>query len=446
MKKNDISELVMDLEIDYYLKVQNQLLGPVSWLEIVHLYDLQTINENDFYSNSINGPWVKFCEFNLGTKIAPMAVLVNKVKSPPPIPFIQPQQKNKLIIGLPLPVKLKVTEFFNAKKSLIFGGIFFISVCILIAFYCGSMTLFNIIPSSDNSLGDVISPIRNYGKEWKKIDLGSIEKMGNEYFVDIECWNDNIFFVKTDEKRILKYDASKYDSSKWTTIFKTSNRDISNFFVTGPNTLVTSISSYVKADWVLVNDKDANKEIPFKEKSDTNNLHMFRINKDTYNIFQSSGSGQILKNGQPYFSRMQESDIIKEGYWNKSYYDLLKKAKKKQEEFTNTERLWIYHTANFELISVLFLENDKVRIATSQENASETILIDKFQSKIMKGWGNSDKTFWIVNNQGTVWKRENSKMVPITNPPSGNNSFVDFTVTPSGKVFGITNKSIFYLD
>ena len=50
MKKNDISELVMDLEIDYYLKVQNQLLGPVSWLEIVHLYDLQTINENDFYS------------------------------------------------------------------------------------------------------------------------------------------------------------------------------------------------------------------------------------------------------------------------------------------------------------------------------------------------------------------------------------------------------------
>ena len=125
MKKNDISELVMDLEIDYYLKVQNQLLGPVSWLEIVHLYDLQTINENDFYSNSINGPWVKFYEFNLGTKIAPLAVLVNKVKSPPPIPIIQPQQKNKLIIGLPLPVKLKVTEFFNAKTSLIFGGIFF---------------------------------------------------------------------------------------------------------------------------------------------------------------------------------------------------------------------------------------------------------------------------------------------------------------------------------
>ena len=73
-------------------------------------------------------------------------------------------------------------------------------------------------------------------------------------------------------------------------------------------------------------------EISFKEKSDTNNHYLFRINKDTYNIFQSSGSGQILKNGQPYFSRMQESDIIKEGYWNKSYYDLLKKAKKKQEK------------------------------------------------------------------------------------------------------------------
>ena len=109
MKKLDISELVMDLESDYYLKVENQLLGPVSWLEIVHLYDLQTINENDFYSCSENGPWVRFFESNLGTKIAPLAVLVNKVKSPPPIPNIQPQQKNKLIIGLPLPVKLKVT-------------------------------------------------------------------------------------------------------------------------------------------------------------------------------------------------------------------------------------------------------------------------------------------------------------------------------------------------
>ena len=77
MKKNDISELVMDLEIDYYLKVQNQLLGPVSWLEIVHLYDLQTINENDFYSNSINGPWVRFFESNFGGKINTPAVLVN---------------------------------------------------------------------------------------------------------------------------------------------------------------------------------------------------------------------------------------------------------------------------------------------------------------------------------------------------------------------------------
>ena len=441
MKKLDISELVMDLESDYYLKVENQLLGPVSWLEIVHLYDLQTINQNDFYSCSENGPWVRFFESNLGTKIAPLAVLVNKVKSPPPIPNIQPQQKNKLIIGFPLPVKLKVTEFFNAKTSLILGGIFFILVCILISFNSGSLTLFNIIPSTGNTLGNVISPIRNYGKEWEKINLSSLDKNSNEYFVDIECWNDNIFFVKTDEKRIFKY-----DSSKWTTVFKTSNRDISNFFVTGPNTLVTSISSYLKTDWVLVNDKEANKEIAFKEKSDTNNHYLFMINKDTYNINESSGSAQILKNGQPYFSRMQESDIIKEGYWNKSYYDLLKKAKKKQEEFTNTERLWIYHTANFELNSVLFLEDDKVRIATSQENASETILIDKFQSTIMKGWGNSDKTFWIVNHQGTVWKRENSKMVPITNPPSGNNSFVDFTVTPSGKVFGITNNSIFYLD
>ena len=64
----------------------------------------------------------------------------------------------------------------------------------------------------------------------------------------------------------------------------------------------------------------------------------------------------------------------------------------------------------------------------------------------MKGWGNSDKAFWIVNDQGIVWKRENSKMVPITNPPSVNDSFVDFTVTPSGKVFGITSTSIFYLD
>ena len=441
MKKNDISELVMDLEIDYYLKVQNQLLGPVSWLEIVHLYDLQTINENDFYSNSINGPWVKFCEFNLGTKIAPMAVLVNKVKSPPPIPFIQTQQKNKLIIGLPLPVKLKVTEFFNAKKSLIFGGIFFISVCILIAFYCGSMTLFNIIPSSDNSLGDVISPIRNYGKEWKKIDISSLEiQKSNDWFVDIECWNNDIFFIKTDTHKIIKSDYSK-----WTTVFKTS-KSISNFYVTGPNTLVTVISDYSNADWVLVNDKDANKEISFKEKSDTSNLHLFRINKDTYNIFERSGSGQILKNGQPYFSRMQESDIIKEGFWNKSYYDLLKKAEKKQEEFSNLERLWIYHNANFKLNSILFLENDKVRIASSQDNASETILIDKFQTKIMKCWGNSDKAFWIVNNQGTVWKRENSTMVPITNPPNGNNSFVDFSITRSGKVYGITRSSIFYLD
>ena len=441
MKKLDISELVMDLESDYYLKVENQLLGPVSWLEIVHLYDLQTINENDFYSCSENGPWVRFFESNLGTKIAPLAVLVNKVKSPPPIPNIQPQQKNKLIIGLPLPVKLKVTEFFNAKTNLIFGGIFFISICLLIVFYSDFRRIFDIIPITNNTFGDVISPIRNYGKEWKKIDISSLEiQNSNDWFIDIECWNNDIFFIKTDTNKIIKSDYSK-----WTTVLKPS-KSISNFYVTGPNTLVTSISYNSDADWVLVNDKDANKEISFKEKSDTNNHYLFRINKDTYNIFESSGSGQILKNGQPYFSRMQESDIIKEGYWNKSYYDLLKKAKKKQEEFTNTKRLWIYHTANFELISVLFLENDKVRIATSQENASETILIDKFQSKIMKGWGNSDKTFWIVNNQGTVWKRENSKMVPITNPPSGNNSFVDFTVTPSGKVFGITNKSIFYLD
>ena len=64
----------------------------------------------------------------------------------------------------------------------------------------------------------------------------------------------------------------------------------------------------------------------------------------------------------------------------------------------------------------------------------------------MKGWGNSDKLFWIVNDQGTVWKRENSKMVPITNPPNGNNSFVDFSITRSGKVYGLTRSSIFYLD
>ena len=68
------------------------------------------------------------------------------------------------------------------------------------------MALFNIIPSSDNTLGDVISPLRNYGKEWGKIDLGSIEKMGNQYFVDIECWNDNIFFVKTFQNEILKFE------------------------------------------------------------------------------------------------------------------------------------------------------------------------------------------------------------------------------------------------
>ena len=143
---------------------------------------------------------------------------------------------------------------------------------------------------------------------------------------------------------------------------------------------------------------------------------------------------------------MQESDITKEGFWNKNYYDLIKKAEKKQEEFTNTRRLWIYHTPDFKLNSLLFLEDDKVRIATSQENTSETIIIDKFQSTILRCWGNSDKVFWVVNDQGTVWKRENSKMVPITNPPNGNNSFVDFSIAPSGKVFGITNTSIFYLD
>ena len=439
MKKNDISELVMDLEIDYYLKVQNQLLGPVSWLEIVHLYDLQTINENDFYSNSINGPWVKFYEFNLGTKIAPLAVLVNKVKSPPPIPIIQPQQKNKLIIGLPLPVKLKVTEFFNAKTSLIFGGIFFISVCLLIVFYSGSITLFNIIPSTGNTLGDVISPIRNYGKEWKKIDLSLFEN-ANENFEDIECWSDSIFFLKTYQNKIFKF-----DSFKWTTVFK-SDRRISNFFVTSPNTLVTAIG-FNGNNWVLVNDKDSNKEIPFKEKnSSIYYWNLYKINKDTYKINEGNGSAQILKNSQPFFSRMQESDITKEGFWNKNYYDLIKKAEKKQEEFTNTRRLWIYHTPDFKLNSLLFLEDDKVRIATSQENTSETIIIDKFQSTILRCWGNSDKVFWVVNDQGTVWKRENSKMVPITNPPNGNNSFVDFSIAPSGKVFGITNTSIFYLD
>lgn len=438
MKKPDISELVMDLESDYYLKVENQLLGPVSWLEIVHLYDLQTINQNDFYSCSENGPWVRFIESNFGGKINTLPVLVNSVKIPPRIPNGLP--KPNPLVSFGLLITPKIMGFLHTKTSLIFGGIFFISICLLIVFYSGSITLFNIMPSTGNTLGDVISPIRNYGKEWKKIDLSSLDKKSNEYFVDIECWNDNIFFVKTDENRILKY-----DSLKWTTVLKTS-KSISNFYVTGPNTLVTSISDYRQVDWVLVNDKDANKEIAFKEKSDTNNHYLFRINKDTYNINESSGSAQILKNGQPYFSRMQESDIIKEGFWNKSYYDLLKKAKKKQEEFSNLKRLWIYHNANFELKSVLFLENDKVRIVTSQEYTSETILIDKFQSEIMKGWGNSDKVFWIVNDQGTVWKRENSKMVPITNPPSGNNSFVDFSIAPSGKILGVTNKFIFYLD
>ena len=441
MKKPDISELVMDLESDYYLKVENQLLGPVSWLEIVHLYDLQTINQNDFYSCSENGPWVRFFESNLGTKIAPLAVLVNKVKSPPPIPNIQPQQKNKLIIGFPLPVKLKVTEFFNAKIRYIFSGIFFISVCLLIIFYSDFRRIFDIIPVTNNSLGDVIFPIKNYGKEWKKIDLGSIEKMENQYFVDIECWNNSIFFVKTYQNEILKF-----DSLKWTTVFK-SDKNTSNFIVTGPNTLVTSIGNYGKVDWVLVNDKDANKEIPFKEKnSSIYNWNLTKINKDTYKINEGNGSAQILKNGQPYFSRMQESDIIKEDYWNKSYYDLLKIVLKKEQEFSNYNLLWMYHTTDFKLNSLIFLEDDKVRIATSQENASETILIDKFQGKIMKGWGNSDKAFWIVNDQGKVWKRENSKMVPITNPPNINNSFVDFSITRSGKVYGITRSSIFYLD
>jgi len=444
MKKLDISELVMDLESDYYLKIQNQLLGPVSWLEIVHLYDLQSINENDFYSFSENGPWVRFFDSNLGTKISPLGVLVNKVKSPPPIPNIQPQQKNKLIIGLPLPVKLKVTEFFKSKTSIILGGIFFILVCLLISFYSGSMTLFNIIPSTGNTLGYVISPIRNYEKEWKKIDLSLLDKKSLEYFVDIECWNDNIFFVKTDvkfdEDRILKY-----DSLKWTTVFK-SDSNISNFNVTGPNTLVTAIRDNSKYNWVLVNDKDSNKEIPFKEKSYTNNFYLTKINKDTYIIDVGNGSAQILKNSQSFFSRMPESDITKDGFWNKSYYDLLKIVLKKEQDFSNYKLLWMYHTSDFKLNSLIFLKDDKVRIATSQENASETILIDKFQSKIMKGWGNSDKAFWIVNDQGIVWKRENSKMVPITNPPSVNDSFVDFTVTPSGKVFGITNTSIFYLD
>ena len=69
MKKPDVSELVMDLESDYYLKVENQLLGPVSWLEIVHLYDLQTINQNDFYSCSENGPWVRFFESNFRNNV-----------------------------------------------------------------------------------------------------------------------------------------------------------------------------------------------------------------------------------------------------------------------------------------------------------------------------------------------------------------------------------------
>ena len=436
MKIKDISELVMDLHIDYYLKIQNQLLGPVSWLEIVHLYDLQTINQNDFYSCSVNGPWIRFFEFNLVEKTNTLPVLANPVKTPPKLPNKLPKSNPLLSFGLL--VTHKIMDLFHTKTSLIFSGIF---VCLLIVFYCGSMALFNIIPSSDNTLGDVISPLRNYGKEWGKIDLGSIEKMGNQYFVDIECWNDNIFFVKTFQNEILKF-----DSLKWTTVFK-SDRNASNFIVTGPNTLVTSIGNYGKVDWVLVNDKDANKEIPFKEKnSSIYNWSLTKINKDTYKINEGNGSAQILKNGQPFFSRMQESDITKDGFWNKSYYDLLKIVLKKEQDFSNYNLLWMYHTPDFKLNSLIFLEDDKVRIAASQANSSETILIDKFQRKIMKGWGNSDKLFWIVNDQGTVWKRENSKMVPITNPPNGNNSFVDFSITRSGKVYGITRSSIFYLD
>ena len=442
MKKPDVSELVMDLESDYYLKVENQLLGPVSWLEIVHLYDLQTINQNDFYSCSENGPWVRFFESNFGGKINTLPVLVNSVKIPPRIPNGLP--KPNPLVSFGLLITPKIMGFLHTKTSLIFGGIFFISICLLISFYSGSMTLFNIIPSTGNTLGYVISPIRNYEKEWKKIDLSLLDKKSLEYFVDIECWNDNIFFVKTDvkfdEDRILKY-----DSLKWTTVFK-SDSNISNFNVTGPNTLVTAIRDNSKYNWVLVNDKDSNKEIPFKEKSYTNNFYLTKINKDTYIIDVGNGSAQILKNSQSFFSRMPESDITKDGFWNKSYYDLLKIVLKKEQDFSNYKLLWMYHTSDFKLNSLIFLKDDKVRIATSQENASETILIDKFQSKIMKGWGNSDKAFWIVNDQGIVWKRENSKMVPITNPPSVNDSFVDFTVTPSGKVFGITSTSIFYLD
>lgn len=438
MKEPDISELLINLECDYYLKIQNQILGPLSWLEVVCLHDLKTINHNDFYSTSVDGPWMRLSVNNSSGKENKSLVLNKHINNPPPIPIEQSFKEGRFQFGNVFPQIFKIKVLFQSKTSFIFLGIFLIISCSWYFFNGGGVIFLGV--SSNDTLGDLISPIRSYGKDWKEMDLSSIDKIRdkyNEYFVDIECWNNNVFFVKTDEKRVLKF-----DSSKWSVVYK-GERDIRNFFVTGPNTLVSALS--YNDNWLLVNDLDSNKEIPFKDKSTGSASNLRKINYDTYSIENSSGA-QILKNKQSFFSKMQESDIVKEGYWSKSYYEMLKLVVKKRNEFSNSNLLWAYHTPDFKIKSIIFLENDKVRISSSQENVSETILIDNFQGPIVKCWGNSDKVFWIVNNHGTVWRRETNKMVPIVTHTNVNEDFVDFSIASSGKVFGIKKRSIFFLD
>ena len=427
---------------NFYLKINEQKLGPVTKQEIMELLNQKIVLKTDMVSHGTGGPWMEIRASNIEMELLlpTFDVRPAKLASIPltrAIPSVV-SAKQSVAMQISYPAIKTIPSPKPNQKWLSKGVNWYLLVGLMFLVGCGGIWWLWIFVKA---FAFHSIPNKNYSKEWKNDRFPYPQSIKNLGLNSIDVWDQSSIFISGKDK----FDEIHYWNGKeWRLLHKTSgyNINLSEVKAIGPDQVIAVSKGRGKPVWVISNPKgtkivDFNGESPsdyeIKNGRPTlgkNGEFIFQTNDKNY-LFKDSTVKKI--NGDEFVNY-----FFKDPIFANFYLEAEKEAHKEgYQSLFSDEKLGM---AGFSKGTEVLIIEQKNRKKTSYQMVGET-------PQAWMAWARSITDFWVMSKDGTLRRTDGGLLKIISKLPHSSISFIAAALDrKTGNVYGVSQNAIWTLD